>query len=107
MIKALSVSLKTNLMSLSKHLWQRGIAHKITEERGQQIIWVAEENDAQLVKHYFNQWNADTTPNVEHQDTTSQNNAFINPKRNNTFSAMFSLAKKMASNTCDSQHRVD
>ena len=60
MIKALSTALTTNLMPFSSYLWHRKIAHKITEERGQQIIWVDLEDNITLVKHYFKQWQEGT-----------------------------------------------
>jgi len=58
MIKALSITLTKNLAPFSAYLWQSKVVHKITEERGQQIIWVMNENDVTLVKHYFKQWQA-------------------------------------------------
>lgn len=80
MIKALSAPLTTDLMPLSTYLWQRGIAHKITEERGQQIIWVGEQNDATLVKHYFHQWSNGMLSTPSSHTTAQHNNHYSEKK---------------------------
>ena len=56
MIKALSLTLHDDMRQLSSILWQHDIAHKITEERGCQIIWVNNTDDKTLVRHYHQQW---------------------------------------------------
>ena len=56
MIKALSLTLHEDIRQLSIILWQHDVAHKITEERGCQIIWVGSTDDQTLVKHYYQRW---------------------------------------------------
>lgn len=50
MISALSVSDEQDLQPLSQYLWSQGIAHRISEQAHQQIIWVAHEQDVALVQ---------------------------------------------------------
>ena len=55
MIEAASVSLELNLLAFSHYLSSQGIAHSINERSGQQVIWVANESHAELVRQALNQ----------------------------------------------------
>lgn len=56
MIRAVSLPISTNLLSFSKLLRTRGLAHRINEESGEQVLWVASEADAELVRSELSQW---------------------------------------------------
>ncbi len=40
MIRAASLPIEVNLLRFSRFLQSQGIAHRINEESGQQVIWV-------------------------------------------------------------------
>ncbi len=50
MIKAASLPIEANLLEFSHFLSRRGIAHRINEESGRQVIWVNDEAEAALVR---------------------------------------------------------
>ena len=52
---ALRVSLDENLAGLSHWLRAQGIAHRITEQSGQQVVWVASEASAEVVREAYQQ----------------------------------------------------
>lgn len=56
MIKAASLPIETNLLDFSKHLRNHGLAHRINEESGQQVIWVGSEAEAEMVRSALAQW---------------------------------------------------
>ncbi|GLS28150.1 rhomboid family intramembrane serine protease [Marinibactrum halimedae] len=43
---------------LSQILWQAGLAHRFTEEKGHQCLWLPESTDAEHVKALAEQWKA-------------------------------------------------
>lgn len=49
MIKAAEVDIDVNLLPLSRLLWGRGIAHRINEQSGLQVIWVGDAQEAAAV----------------------------------------------------------
>ncbi len=53
MIKALSVETAEDLSEFSRYLWSQGITHKISEESGRQVVWVASENEISIVKKEY------------------------------------------------------
>jgi GlpG protein len=52
-IKALEVPLDEDLRELSRYLWQQGLAHRITEQAGQQILWVQQGLQAEFVRDIY------------------------------------------------------
>ena len=56
MIKAASLPIDTNLLDFSKLLHAHGLAHRINEESGQQVIWVGSEAEADAVRIALERW---------------------------------------------------
>lgn len=56
MIEAASVNLDLDLRPFSRYLSAQGIAHRITEESGRQVIWVRTENIARSVREALRSW---------------------------------------------------
>lgn len=56
MIKAASLPTDINLLNFSKLLHAHGLAHRINEEAGQQVIWVASEAQAAAVQAALEKW---------------------------------------------------
>lgn len=52
-VVALKQPLSVDLKPLSRALWQLGLAHRIVEERGQQVVWAATPEDAAEVEAVF------------------------------------------------------
>lgn len=53
MINALSVDVEENLQPLSQYLWAINIAHRISEQANQQVVWVASEADRLQVRDAY------------------------------------------------------
>jgi len=49
MIRVVGVSIDNNLRDLSRYLWQQGIQHRIIEESGEQVIFVRDRHQADVV----------------------------------------------------------
>jgi len=60
MIKAASLSIDVNLLSLSQLLQRQGVPHRIVEESGQQVIWVEGEGEAALVRQALADWSSNS-----------------------------------------------
>ncbi|MCH7672743.1 MAG: rhomboid family intramembrane serine protease [Proteobacteria bacterium] len=60
MIRAASLSIDVNLLSLSQLLQRQGVPHRIVEESGQQVIWVEGEGEAALVRQALADWSANS-----------------------------------------------
>ena len=58
--QALSVAVDEDLLPLSTLLHQRGVVHRIFEERGHQVVMVALESQVQLVQSLYSAWRAGT-----------------------------------------------
>ena len=56
MYKALELPLQVNLSDWSHYLHQRHLTHLITEESGQQVVWVRYEEDIATVVDFYQQW---------------------------------------------------
>ncbi|MCG8416097.1 MAG: rhomboid family intramembrane serine protease [Pseudomonadales bacterium] len=56
MIRAASLDIDINLKSFSEQLHRLGLAHRIIEESGQQVIWVNNESEVQLLQQALSQW---------------------------------------------------
>jgi len=56
MIEAASVDLETDLRDFSRHLQSQGIAHRITEESGRQVLWVESEHLLRPVQQALQTW---------------------------------------------------
>ena len=56
MIRAASLSIEVNLLRFSRFLQSQGIAHRINEESGQQVIWVEGDQQATLVREALANW---------------------------------------------------
>lgn len=52
-IRALEVPIEEDLRDLSRYLWQHGLAHRITEQAGLQILWVQRPLQAELVRDFY------------------------------------------------------
>jgi len=59
MIKAASLPIEIDLLSLSQFLQKQGLAHRSIEESGQQIIWVNSQQEVELVRKVLAQWPLD------------------------------------------------
>lgn len=60
MIRAASLPITVDLYSFSKLLSSHGLAHRINEESGQQVIWVGSEEEAVFLRHALEQWQEQT-----------------------------------------------
>ena len=56
MIKAVRLPIEVNLLRFSQLLSSQGVAHRITEESGEQVIWVQDEPHAALLKEMLATW---------------------------------------------------
>lgn len=56
MIEAASVDLDLDLRPFSRYLSAQGVAHRITEESGRQVIWVRSEPVARSVQEALQRW---------------------------------------------------
>lgn len=56
MIRAASLPIEVNLLRFSRFMQSQGIAHRINEESGQQVIWVEDEQQAALVSEALASW---------------------------------------------------
>ena len=50
MIRVVAVSIENDLRDLSRYLWRQGIPHRIIEESGDQVIFVRDRQQADVVK---------------------------------------------------------
>ncbi|NJN51068.1 MAG: rhomboid family intramembrane serine protease [Gammaproteobacteria bacterium] len=57
-VRALTLSVDEDIAALSAYLWQRRIAHRIFEERGQQILEVKRAEHATAVRELYRAWRA-------------------------------------------------
>lgn len=69
------------LHTLHLYLQQQGVAHRITEEGGQQVLWLANPAQVGVVQHYFARVQAGDTPRVV--ETAAE------PKGNGTLALAF------------------
>lgn len=56
MIKAASLGIDIDLLGFSRFLQSSGVPHKITEESGMQVIWVADQQQAVYVEQKLSSW---------------------------------------------------
>lgn len=56
MIKAARLALDTDLQQFSQFLRTRGIQHRISEESGEQVVWVHGEREAEFVNLILRDW---------------------------------------------------
>lgn len=68
MIKALSVNSEQDLQPLSRYLWALPIAHRISEQAHQQILWVANEAEVVLVQSAYQRYQQGDLPATEMAD---------------------------------------
>jgi len=68
MIRAASLPIEVNLLRFSRFMQSQGVAHRINEESGQQVIWVEGEQQAILVREALASWPLDG-------DSSGQSNA--------------------------------
>jgi len=61
MIRAFDLDIEINLKPLSKFLWHKGIKHRISEESGKQVVWVADEQQAVHVRQFLESWRSGTS----------------------------------------------
>ena len=73
MIRAASLPIEVNLLRFSRFMQAQGIAHRINEESGQQVIWVEGEQQATLVRDTLASWPFDEDASLdEHSASKSQ-----------------------------------
>ncbi len=53
MIRALDIPAEINLLAFSRYLTRQGLNHRIAEEGGRQVLWVATEQDADLAQSAY------------------------------------------------------
>ncbi len=58
MQRLFEVSMETDLLPFSAFLWRDGIAHRITEEGGRQVLWLENPGNAAQVEQFFADWQA-------------------------------------------------
>ena len=58
MIKALVIPLSEDIRPLSRLLWSRNIAHRISEKGGHQVIWVGSDPHIQVVQEFYRRYQA-------------------------------------------------
>ena len=68
MIKAASLPITVDLYSFSKLLSKRGLAHRINEESGYQVIWVRSEEEALFLREALAQWQEHAALSQDSQD---------------------------------------
>ena len=59
---AVRVSLDTNLAQFLHVLQQQGIGHRVTEDSGEQVLWVASDAQAEQVRELYQQFQAGQWP---------------------------------------------
>ncbi|WP_461536718.1 rhomboid family intramembrane serine protease [Spongorhabdus nitratireducens] len=62
MIQILEVPGETDLRPFSAFLWSRRIAHRITEDRGQQVLWLGDEEAKEQVLNWYRDWESGVMP---------------------------------------------
>lgn len=65
---ALRERLERDLKGFSRLLWQAGLPHRISEERGEQVVWVAGEDEAEQVRALYQRFNDGELAAVEIAD---------------------------------------
>ncbi|MBV0932273.1 rhomboid family intramembrane serine protease [Marinobacterium weihaiense] len=56
MIPVLEVPSSEDLTELTAFLWQQGVAHRVTEEDGRQVLWVADQQDPVRLQELYRYW---------------------------------------------------
>lgn len=56
MIRAATLPIEVNLFRFSQYMQSQGVAHRINEESGQQVIWVQGEQQAALIRQALESW---------------------------------------------------
>lgn len=79
MIEAISLSIQTDLREFSHYLRQQGINHRITEESGQQVIYVATDEDAALVRQHLAGFQPEQWHGPDSTDSSSSPSSPIEP----------------------------
>ena len=74
MIRAASLPIEVNLLRFSRFMQSQGIAHRINEESGQQVIWVEAEQQATLIRDALASWPFD-------EDSSSEGHVAHNSQR--------------------------
>lgn len=59
-MRVIETSLEEDLSLFSRYLWQKRVPHRIYEERGAQVVEVADENAAAGVRKAYQDWRAGT-----------------------------------------------
>lgn len=74
MIRAASLPIEVNLVRFSHFLHSQGIAHRINEESGQQVIWVELDAHAALVQEALTSWSFE-----KESESFQSSNSLVNP----------------------------
>ncbi len=56
MQRFLELDANLDLRLFSQFLWQQGIVHRISEEQGQQVLWLEQPDQAEDVRDWFEDW---------------------------------------------------
>lgn len=59
MIRAASLAIELNLLRFSRFIQSQGIPHRISEESGEQVIWVEDQVQAEFVQELLENWSFD------------------------------------------------
>lgn len=94
---ALRVPLNANLEAFLQLLKQQGIGHRVTEDQGEQVLWVASEAQAEQVRELYQQFQAGQWPTDAVQLTPTpvdmyQTPGFIQQLKNSPITAVVLLA---------------
>jgi len=73
MIRAASLAIDFNLLRFSQYLRYQAIAHRITEESGQQIVWVETEIKAREVSLLLKDWSFEEASDAESSSPRTTN----------------------------------
>ncbi|MEX0963367.1 MAG: rhomboid family intramembrane serine protease [Pseudohongiellaceae bacterium] len=65
MIRAASLPIEVNLLRFSQFLQSQGVAHRINEESGEQVIWVQGDAQALVVRETLASWSFDEEPEAQ------------------------------------------
>lgn len=94
---ALRVPLSTNLQAFLQLLRQQGIAHRVTEVQGEQVLWVGSAAQAERVNELYQEFNAGQWPTELEQQAPARPSAyqtlgFIQQLRNSPITTAVLLA---------------
>lgn len=79
MIRAASLPIEVNLLRFSQFMHSQGVAHRINEESGKQVIWVHDDRQAALIKEALASWSFEEGP-TSARDAALRTSSLFSPK---------------------------